>query len=90
MWLIAAGPLTAVPLLLFAAGARKVSLATLGLLQYLGPTLQFLIGVGVYGEPFGPGRALGFGLIWVALLVYSGEAAWRWRAGGLRPVRPHS
>lgn len=90
LWLIAAGPLTAVPLLLFAAGARTVSLATLGLLQYLGPTLQFLIGVGVYGEPFGAGRALGFGLIWAALLIYSGEAAWRWRAGGLRPVKARS
>jgi chloramphenicol-sensitive protein RarD len=86
-WLLVAGPFTAVPLLLFAAGARRVSMATLGLLQYLGPTLQFLIGVGVYGEPFGASRAFGFGLIWLALAIYSGEAVWRWRAAE-RPASP--
>lgn len=78
-WLLAAGPFTAIPLLLFAAGARRVTLATLGLLQYLGPTLQFLIGVFVYGEPFSADRALGFVLIWAALALYTGESIWVWR-----------
>jgi chloramphenicol-sensitive protein RarD len=75
--LLLAGPFTAVPLLLFAYGARRVTLATLGLLQYLGPSIQFLLGVYVYHEPFEPARFVGFGLIWAALVVYSGEGLWR-------------
>lgn len=81
LWLLAAGPFTAIPLLLFAAGARRVTLATLGLLQYLGPTLQFLIGVAVYGEPFSASRAAGFALIWAALALYTAESVWVWRRG---------
>jgi chloramphenicol-sensitive protein RarD len=73
-WLLLAGPFTAIPLLLFAAGARRLTLATLGLLQYLGPTLQFLIGVWIYDEPFTASRAVGFALIWSALLVYSADS----------------
>ena len=75
-WLLLGGPLTAVPLLLFAAGARRVSMATMGVLQYISPTLQLLVGVWVYGEPFAPARAIGFCLIWTALLVYSLEGWW--------------
>jgi chloramphenicol-sensitive protein RarD len=74
--LIAAGPITAIPLLLFAAGARRIPLSLLGLLQYIGPTLQLLIGVWLYHEPFGAARFIGFALIWAALLVYSVESAW--------------
>ncbi len=86
LWLLVAGPFTAVPLLLFAYGARRVTLATLGLLQYLGPTLQFLIGVAVYGEPFTAERAVGFALIWTALAIYTGESLWQWhRTASLRP-----
>lgn len=81
--LLLAGPFTAVPLLLFAAGARRVTLATLGLLQYLGPTLQFLLGVFLYNEPFDTRRALGFVLIWAALALYSLES---WRALRQPPV----
>ena len=76
LWLLAAGPFTAIPLLLFASGARRVSMATLGLLQYLGPSIQFLLGVFVYHEPFSESRGLGFLLIWAALAVYSAES-WR-------------
>ncbi|MBL8351166.1 MAG: EamA family transporter RarD [Burkholderiaceae bacterium] len=76
LWLLAAGPFTAVPLLLFASGARRVSLATLGLLQYLGPSIQFLLGVFVYHEPFSAGRGIGFALIWAALALYTAES-WR-------------
>jgi len=78
-WLIALGPLTAVPLLLFAAGARRLPLATLGLIQYLSPTLQFLIGIWVFHEPFSALRMVGFGLIWAALVLYSIDG-WRSRS----------
>ena len=75
-WLLLAGPITAVPLLLFAAGARRIPLGTLGLLQYIGPTLQLLIGVWVFHEPFQGARVLGFVLIWAALALYSAEGLW--------------
>lgn len=77
--LMFAGPLTALPLLLFAAGARRIPLATLGLLQYISPSLQFGLGVWLYHEPFGGARVLGFVLIWTALAVYSAEGLWRSR-----------
>jgi chloramphenicol-sensitive protein RarD len=62
--LLAVGPITAVPLLLFAAGARRIPLATLGLLRYISPMLQFLLGVWLLGETASPARLVGFGLIW--------------------------
>lgn len=68
-----AGVITAVPLWLFAMGARQVTLVTLGLLQYIAPTLQFLIGVFIYDESFSRSQLIGFGLIWLALLLYSAE-----------------
>lgn len=71
--LAAAGPITAVPLLLFAAAARRIPLSMLGLIQYVTPTLQLLTGVLIYGEPFGSLRAVGYGAIWVALALYSME-----------------
>lgn len=77
-WLLAAGPLTAIPLLLFAAGARRIPMATLGILQYLSPTLLFLLSTLVLGEPMQATRLLGFVLIWVALMVYSLEG-WQFR-----------
>lgn len=64
------GAVTAVPLLLFASGARLVPLTTLGLLQYIAPTLQFCIGVFIYREPFDQARLLGFSIVWFALAVY--------------------
>lgn len=72
-WLLFAGPLTAIPLLLFAAGARRITLATLGTLQYLSPTIQFLLGVTWFGEPLQGTRLVGFMLIWLALGVYSAD-----------------
>jgi chloramphenicol-sensitive protein RarD len=78
--LIAAGPITAFPLLLFAAGARRIPLSTLGLLQYLAPSLQLLLGVWLYNEPFGGQRLIGFAVIWSALALYSLDGLWRaWR-----------
>ena len=71
--LVATGPVTAIPLLLFAAAARRISMALLGVLQYLAPTMQLLIGVWLYDEPFGSGRLIGYVAIWIALLLYSAE-----------------
>jgi len=68
--LLFVGPMTAVPLLLFGAAARKINLSVLGILQYLAPTLQFLIGVLVYHEPFTRERFIGFSIIWLALVVF--------------------
>lgn len=76
-WLLLAGPLTAIPLLLFGHGARRIPLGTLGLLQYISPSLQFLLGVWLFHEPLQPDRLAGFALIWLALLLYSGETLWR-------------
>jgi chloramphenicol-sensitive protein RarD len=73
--LVLSGPLTALTLLLFAAGARRITLTTLGLLQYIAPTLQFALGVWLYREPFDAGKLVGFGLIWAALAVYTLEGA---------------
>lgn len=69
--LVATGPVTAVPLLLFGAAARRIPLSTLGTLQYLAPTLQFLLGVVVYGEQMPAERWVGFGLVWVALVIFT-------------------
>lgn len=83
--LAAAGPITAIPLLLFAAGARRIPFSMLGLIQYVTPTLQLLLGVLLYGEPFDRVQLIGYGAIWFALAVYSLEGLWQatWR----RPQR---
>jgi chloramphenicol-sensitive protein RarD len=72
--LVLSGPLTALPLLLFAAGARRIPLTTLGVLQYIGPSIQFVLGVWLFREPLGGPRLAGFMLIWLALVVYTGES----------------
>ncbi len=69
--LLLAGAVTAVPLLLFASGARRVPLTVIGLLQFIAPILQFIIGVWVLHEPMTTERWIGFGLVWVALIVLS-------------------
>jgi len=79
-WLLLAGPVTAVPLLLFAAGAQRIPLATLGLLQYVGPSLQLLIGVWLYHEPFDGARQIGYGIVWCALAIFSVDGLAQWRA----------
>ena len=78
---VLAGPFTAIPLLLFAAGARRIPMSTLGILQYISPSLQFALGVWVFHEAFEPARLAGFVLIWAALCVYSLEGWWAVRAG---------
>ncbi|AXK39001.1 EamA family transporter RarD [Crenobacter cavernae] len=74
--LVGAGFVTTVPLLFFAGAARRLKLATLGVIQYLSPTLQFLLGVWLYHEPLGAERLAGFAMIWCALALYS-VAGWR-------------
>ena len=69
--LVLGGALTAVPLIFFAYAVRRVPLTVVGLLQYIGPTLQLLLGVFFFGEPFGLDRAIGFGFIWAGLLVFA-------------------
>jgi chloramphenicol-sensitive protein RarD len=69
--LLLSGVITAVPLWLFSFGARRVALSTVGLTQYLGPTLQLCVGVLLFNETFSAGRALGFAAIWTALLLYA-------------------
>jgi chloramphenicol-sensitive protein RarD len=69
MLLLLAGAVTAIPLLFFAAAARRVPLTILGLTQYVAPIIQFLIGVFVLGEDMPAARWIGFGLVWIALVV---------------------
>jgi chloramphenicol-sensitive protein RarD len=70
-----AGPVTAVPLLLFGAAAGRLALSTLGLLQYLTPVLQFGFGVLLFHEPMPAARLAGFALVWLALAVFTVESA---------------
>ncbi len=70
-WLLAAGPLTAAPLLLFAAAVRRLRLATVGLLQYISPSMQFALAIFLYHEPFDQKRLVAFVLIWIAIVIYS-------------------
>jgi chloramphenicol-sensitive protein RarD len=69
--LIAGGPVTAVPLMLFTYASRRVSMATLGLGQYINPSLQFLVATAIFAEPFGMVHAAAFALIWAAVALYS-------------------
>ena len=69
--LLSSGVATAVPLLLFAAATSRIPLSTVGLLQYLTPSMQLAIGVFVYAEPMPPARLVGFAIVWVALAVFT-------------------
>ena len=77
--LVATGLVTLVPLLFFAASASRLPLSTLGLLQYLAPTLQFLLGISYFGESMSPGRWVGFGLVWLALVIMTTDGLVRAR-----------
>ncbi|MCX7176324.1 MAG: EamA family transporter RarD [Proteobacteria bacterium] len=71
--LIGCGVVTAIPLLLFAAAAQRIPLALLGVLQYIAPTLQFLVAILIYHEPFAMDKLIGFGIIWTALFIFALE-----------------
>lgn len=83
-YVLSAGVITAVPLLLFAYGAQRMRLTSLGLLQYLAPSVQFLIGLFIYREPFDTARFQAFALIWAGLIVYSADMFWAQRRTLLR------
>jgi chloramphenicol-sensitive protein RarD len=80
--LVTGGPITAVPLALFAFGAQRVSMLTLGLAQYIAPSVALLLGIWVFHEPFGSARQVAFGCIWAALAIFSVDALRRYRAAG--------
>ncbi len=80
------GVLTAIPLLLFAYGAQRIRLTTLGLLQYLAPSVQFLLGYFLYREPFDAARLQAYGLIWCGLALYSADGFWTQRRLLLKSV----
>ncbi|SBS75988.1 Protein RarD [uncultured Mycobacterium sp.] len=86
--MILSGPITAIPLLFFAAAAQRLPLVTLGLLMYLTPAMQMTWGVVVAHEPMPPARWVGFALIWLALLVFSGDALRRNRRVRQAPAIP--
>ena len=87
--LACAGAATALPLLFFAAGARRIPLYMVGVLQYIAPTLQFILGAFVYNEPFTTQRLIGFAFIWCALLLYTLEGlVWRRRIAAPHVARP--
>lgn len=77
--LVGSGLVTAVPLFLFAYGARALPYSTVGVLQYIAPSLQLVCGVYLFHESFGATRAAGFALIWLALLIYAADGLWRTR-----------
>lgn len=80
--LVASGLITAVPLALFAYGARRIPLSMVGILQYLAPSLQLACGVFLFHEPFSSVQAVGFACIWAGLGVYAADSLWRSRRAG--------
>ncbi|HET9475788.1 MAG TPA: EamA family transporter RarD [Steroidobacteraceae bacterium] len=82
--LLFSGVVTSIPLFLFSYGARRVPYSTMGVIQFIAPSMQLVCGLLVFGEPFESARATGFVLIWIGLLLYVGNALWRARA--LRPA----
>src|SRR4030095_9058816 len=82
--MIGAGLVTTVPLLMFTSAAKQIPLTMIGVLQYLAPTIQFLIGIVIYKESFDQSRLIGFGIVWLALIIFWAENYWASRV----PVRP--
>ena len=74
--IIGTGVVTVVPLLMFAAAVRLIPLSLIGVLQYITPTMQFLIGVLIYQEPFSHTQLVGFGLVWAAVILFTTENLW--------------
>ena len=73
LWLLSCGIVTAIPLMIYANGAKLLRLSTIGIMQYIAPTMIFVIAVFVFGEPFGTAKLVAFAFIWVALFIYSGS-----------------
>jgi chloramphenicol-sensitive protein RarD len=86
--MVGAGVATSVPLLLFSSAAQTIPLSMVGILQYIAPTLQFLLGVLVYDEPFTQSQGVGFGLVWLALIFYTIEGVKFRSSSEQQPVKP--
>ncbi len=84
--LMLTGVATGLPLLLFGAAARRIPLSLVGIMQYIAPTMQFLLGVFLFQEPFTASRLVGFSFIWAALLLYTAEGLLAHRRRGYRRV----
>jgi len=78
--MVGSGVVTIIPLLMFASAARRIPLTMIGILQYIAPTLQFLLGVLLYKEPFSTSQLIGFSMVWIALIVFWVEGALARRA----------
>ena len=78
--LVGAGAVTTIPLLMFASAARRIPLTMVGIMQYIAPTLQFLLGVLIYKEPFSTTSLIGFSLVWMALIIFWVEGAFARKA----------
>jgi chloramphenicol-sensitive protein RarD len=78
--LFGAGGITSLTLLMFSSAAKKLPLSLLGIMEYIAPTLAFLLGVLVYKEPFDSARLVGFGIVWIALLLFTLEGIWAHRS----------
>jgi len=85
--MIGAGIVTTVPLLMFASAAKMIPLSMVGILQYIAPTIQLIIGVFVYHEPFSTTRMIGFSIVWFALVIF-GIEGWLVRRGAKRKLVP--
>jgi chloramphenicol-sensitive protein RarD len=85
---MAVGPITAVPLLFFAGAVTRVPLTLMGMLQYLAPVLQFLVGLAIVGERMPPSRWIGFGLVWAAIVVFSVDGLHASRRARVRAATP--
>lgn len=81
-----AGFITTIPLLMFASAAQRIPLTMIGIIHYITPTCQFLIGVLVFRESFGADRALGFGIVWIGLILFIMESAWFHHTLPTKPV----
>ena len=84
--LIGAGAVTTIPLLMFATAAQSIPLSMVGIMQYIAPTIQFLLGVLVYREPFDTIQLIGFSIVWVALLIFVIESFWARRNIPTEPI----
>jgi chloramphenicol-sensitive protein RarD len=81
LMLVGSGVVTAVPLLMFAGAVKRIPLSVVGIMQYIAPTLQFLIGVIVYQEPFTRTTAIGFSIVWVAVIIFAADGLRAGRVG---------
>ena len=84
--LIGAGVVTAIPLLMFASAAKLITLTMVGLMQFIAPTIQFLIGVFIYNEPFSHNQLIGFSIVWLALILFFVEGYYAKRKSILEPI----